>query len=57
MGAILDEVVGPDMVGALGPQPDARSVRQPEPAAFRLLMEDLESLPFPDPLDALSCDR
>jgi hypothetical protein len=23
MGAVLDEVVGPDVVGAFGPQPDA----------------------------------
>jgi hypothetical protein len=27
---VLDEVVGPDVVAMLGPQPDARSVRQPE---------------------------
>jgi len=29
MGALLEEVVGPDVIGALGPQPDAGSVIQP----------------------------
>ena len=28
-GAVLDEVVGPDVIGTLRPQPDAGSVRQP----------------------------
>ena len=31
VGAVLDEVVGPDMVGALGPKPHAGAVIQPEP--------------------------
>jgi hypothetical protein len=57
MGAALDEVVGPDMVGALGPQPEARSVRQPEPAAPGLLGRDLEPLASPDPLDPLVVDH
>src|SRR3954469_25384854 len=34
---VLGEVVGPDVVAMLGPQPDARSVREPEPSAFGLL--------------------
>ena len=38
MGAVLDEVVGPDVVRMLGPQPDAGAVRQPEPAALGLLL-------------------
>jgi hypothetical protein len=37
MGAILDKVVGPDMIALLRPQPDARSVGQPDPAALGLL--------------------
>jgi hypothetical protein len=37
MGAVLDEVVGPDMVGMLGPQADAGAVGQPQPSAFGLL--------------------
>ena len=32
VGVILDEVIGPDMIALLRPQPDARSVGQPEPA-------------------------
>ena len=51
MGAILDEVVGPDMVGIFRPQPDARSVIEPEPASLRLLLRNLQPLPPPDPLD------
>ena len=38
MGAVLDEVVGPDMVGMLRPQPDARAVVQPQPAPLGLLL-------------------
>jgi len=30
MGAFLDKVVGPDVVGALGSQPGTRSVSQPQ---------------------------
>ena len=36
MGTILDEVVGPDVIGPLGAQADAGSVSQPEPASFGL---------------------
>jgi hypothetical protein len=50
---VLDEVVGPDVVAMLGPQPDARSVRKPEPSAFGLLPGDLQPLASPDPLDTL----
>jgi hypothetical protein len=32
VGAILDEVIGPDMIALLRPQRNARSVGQPEPA-------------------------
>ena len=57
MRAVLDEVVGPDVVAMLGPQPDARSVRQPEPSAFGLLPGDLQPLASPDPLDPLVVDE
>jgi hypothetical protein len=57
MGAVLDEVVGPDVVAMLGPQPDARSVRQPEPSALGLLPGDLQPLASPDPLDPLVVDE
>jgi hypothetical protein len=56
VGAVLDEVVGPDVIAVLGPQPDARSVCQPEPAAFGLFMGDLQPLASPDPLDPLVVD-
>jgi hypothetical protein len=57
VGAVLDEVVGPDVVAMLGPQPDARSVRQPEPSAFGLLPGDLQPLASPNPLDPLVVDE
>ena len=44
VGAVLDKVVGSDVIAVLRPQPDARSVRQPEPAAPKLLMGNLEPL-------------
>ena len=34
--AILDKVVGPDMVRSLGAKTDAGSIREPKPAALRL---------------------
>ena len=56
VGAILDEVIGPDMIALLRPQPDARSVGQPEPAALGLLMGNLQPLTLPDTLDPLVVD-
>src|SRR5256714_11546717 len=56
MGAVLDKVVGPDMIAVLRPQPNARSVGQPEPAALGLLMGNLQPLTLPDPLDPLVVD-
>ena len=56
MGAVLDEVIGPDMIALLRPQPDARSVGQPEPAALGLFMGDLQPLALPDTLDPLVVD-
>jgi hypothetical protein len=56
MGAVLDKVVGPDMIAVLRPQADARSVGQPEPAALGVLMGDLQPLALPDPLDPLVVD-
>src|SRR5258708_16372933 len=56
VGAILDEVIGPDMIALLRPQPDARSVGQPEPSALGLLMGDLQPLALPNTLDPLVVD-
>jgi hypothetical protein len=50
MGAVLDKVVTPDMVGILRPQPDARSVIEPEPSSLRLLLRYFQPLLPPDPL-------
>src|SRR6516225_5532241 len=43
----------PDMIALLRPQPNARSVGQPEPAALGLLMGNLQPLTLPDTLDPL----
>ena len=57
MGAVLDKVVGPDVVRVFGPQPEAGPVRQPEPAPLGLLGRDLEPLTPPDPLHPLVVDH
>jgi hypothetical protein len=44
------------MIALLRPQPDARSIGQPEPAALGLLMGDLQPLALPDTLDPLVVD-
>src|SRR5947209_2669172 len=56
VGAVLDKVVGPDVTAVLRPQPDARSVGQPEPASFGLFIGDLQPLASPDALDPLVVD-
>src|ERR1700747_1942043 len=57
MSALLEAVVGPEGVGALGPQPDAGSVVQPQPRALGLPGGDLQPLASPDPLDPLVVDQ
>ena len=54
MGLVLDEVIRPDVVGPLRPQPNTRSVVEPEPALLRLLLRHLQPLPSPDPCDPLA---
>src|SRR6056297_1726426 len=51
VGAILDEVIGPDMVRPLRPEPDAGAIVQPEPAPLLLLRWDLQPFALPDALD------
>ena len=53
VGAVLDKVVGPDMIALLRAQPNARSVGQPESTALGLLRWDLQPLASPDTLDPL----
>ena len=49
VGAVSDEVIGPDMVGPL--QTDAGTVVEPQTPAFRLFGRDLQPLAPPDPLN------
>jgi len=44
------------MIALLRPQPNARTVGQPEPAALGLLMGNLQPLTLPDTLDPLVVD-
>ena len=44
------------MVWPLGPQPDARSVREPEPPAFGLFGGNFQPLAPPNPFDPLVVD-
>jgi hypothetical protein len=57
MAAVLDEVVGPDVIAVLWPQPNTRSVGQPQPAALGLFIGHLQPLALPDALDPLVIDR
>ena len=57
VGAVLDEVVGPDVIAVLGPEPDAGAAGQPETTALRLLLGDLQPLASPDPLEPLVIDE
>jgi hypothetical protein len=57
VGSVLDEVVGPDVVRALGAEPDAGAAREPEPAALGLPLRDLQPLAPPDPLHPLVVDH
>jgi hypothetical protein len=56
MGAV-DEVVGPDVIGALGPEANTRPVRQPESPSLWLFSGHFQSLAPPNPLHAAIADR
>ena len=56
VGAVLDEVVGPDVVRPLRPETHARPVVEPETAPLRLLHWYFQPFPAPDPIDALDVD-
>ena len=50
MGAVLDEVVGPDTVGMLGPQADGGAIGQPQEAVLGLRSEfDIYGTDYPTP--------
>jgi len=54
---VLDEVVGPDVPGPAGPQPQARSIIEPQASSSGLSSRDFEPLPPPDPMHALDVHR
>ena len=53
VGAVLDEVVGPDVIAVLGPEPDTGAVVEPEATPLGLPGRNLQPLASPDPLDPL----
>jgi len=57
MGPVFYEVVGPDVIAMLGPQPDARPVIEPQPATLGLLAWNLQPFAQPDPFDPLVIDQ
>src|SRR5215204_4295243 len=57
VGAVLDEVVGPDVIAVLGPEPDTGAVVQPKTTALGLPGWDLQPLASPDPLHPLVVDE
>ena len=57
MGAVLDKVVGPDVIAVFRPQSDARSVIEPQAVPFGLFPWDFQPLTPPDPLDPLVIDQ
>jgi hypothetical protein len=57
VGAVLDKVVGPHVIGVLGAQPQARSIAQPQPPPLGLPGRHFEPLAAPDPLHPLVVDQ
>ena len=57
MGALLKEIVGPHVIRALGSEPNARSVIQPQAGALGLPSGALQPLASPDPFDPLVVDQ
>jgi len=57
MGAVLDEVIGPDMSLVGRPEPHTGAVRQPEPTAFGLFHWNLKPFTAPDAIDPLCAHR
>ena len=53
MGAILNEVLGPNVVWALRPQSHAGPIVQPKPTLLGLFLWDFKPLPSPNSFYAL----
>lgn len=56
MRAIFDEVVGPHVIAVFCAQPNAGAIVQPQTAALRLFMRNLQPLAPPNALDPLVID-
>src|SRR3954468_10057738 len=54
---VVDEVIAPDVVRALGPAASAAVLALPEPATLPLDLRHLEPLSTPEPVDSLEVDR
>ena len=57
MGAVLHEIVRPDMVGPLGTQAHARAVIEPKAAPLGLLGWNFQPFASPDAFDTLVVDK
>jgi hypothetical protein len=57
VGAVLDKIVTPDVVGVFRPQPDAGTIGKPELSLLWLFLWNLEALAPPDALDPLVVDN
>ena len=53
MGLGCHEVVAPDVITVLRPEPNARAVVQPQAASRLLSLGDFQALPTPDPADTV----
>ena len=56
MGAVLDEVIGPDVVAMFRAQSNARAVIEPETSPFWLFGRDFQPPASPDPFHPLIVD-
>ena len=50
------EIIGPDVVAMSRPQPDARTIVEPQSSSLGLFLWDLQPFPSPDPLHLLVVD-
>src|SRR5687768_13481387 len=57
MGAILHEVIAPDVVGLFGSHPDTGSIVEPQTPSLGLFSRHFQPLPSPDTLDPLVVDH
>lgn len=53
VGPVMDEVIGPDMIGTLWPEADAGSIIQPQPSLLWLLLRYFKPLTPPYPFNPL----